>query len=206
MSWMKTHSCLTPRILATSNSRSTPASAKVAAPIFAAIARRLLIRAECRAAPRWPLLLHSSLVSIRRVYLPFFSPSRLFIWYHAREKSSLPSAVLMNKGCSARNAIKSLNFAAHGVCPEEDWPFEECKFNKKTRFFAPNERAARKPPVRAERHAHDHTASIYYTFTELNLREKLIQCLDSGYPVVFGMKTYGLLSKKSINSDGEGLR
>ncbi|KAJ7722714.1 hypothetical protein B0H16DRAFT_1677792 [Mycena metata] len=138
--------------------------------------------------------------------LPSFSPSRLFIWYHAREKSSDPSAVLKNKGCSMRDAIKSLDFAAHGVCPEEDWPFKECKYDHKTRLFAPNERAARKPPVRAAKHAHDHTASRYYTFSEPNLRKKLIQCLDNGYPIVFGMKTYGLLSTKNIDSNGEGLR
>jgi hypothetical protein len=80
-----------------------------------------------------------------------------------------------------RDVIKSLDFKAHGVCSEDDHPFKECEYNKKTLRFAHNERAARKAPAPAARHAHKHTASRYYTFTEPNLRKKLIQCLDDGY-------------------------
>lgn len=65
-----------------------------------------------------------------------------------------------------------------------------------------------KPPASVEKHAHQHTAANYYSITGTgtppNLRKRLIQCLDRGYPFVFGMKTYGLLSEIAHNG-GRGL-
>lgn len=141
---------------------------------------------------------------VQKQGLPDFSPSRLFIWYNARAKSSVLHATKKNVGSSIREAIKSLNFKEHGVCSESDWPYEVGKYNKKTRYFIDNAKAARKPPAIVEKHAHLHTAAKYRAICAPNLREKLIQCLDQGYPFVFGMHTYGLLSK--VNKHGRGLR
>ncbi|EPS95899.1 hypothetical protein FOMPIDRAFT_1032686 [Fomitopsis schrenkii] len=140
---------------------------------------------------------------VQKQGLPDFSPSRLFIWYNARAKSSVLHATKKNVGSSIREAIKSLNFKEHGVCSESDWPYEVGKYNKKTRYFIDNAKAARKPPAIVEKHAHLHTAAKYRAICAPNLREKLIQCLDQGYPFVFGMHTYGLLSK--VNKHGRGL-
>lgn len=137
--------------------------------------------------------------------LPHFSPSRLFIWYNARAKSNVPQAVKKNVGSSMREAIQSLDFEAHGVCSEHDWSYEVGEFNRETLFFYPNARAAQKPPAIVENHAHLHTACLYFAFTLPNLREKLCQCLNDGYPFVFAMKTYGLLSGKRIKRTGKGL-
>ena len=135
--------------------------------------------------------------------LPEFSPSRLFIWYNARAKSRDPHATKKNVGSSLREAIKSLNFKEHGVCSEHDWSYEVGKANRKTRYFLNHAKAARRPPAIVEKHAHLHTAAKYRAIRSPNLREKLIQSLDNGYPFVFGMKTYGLLS--NVDKYGQGL-
>jgi hypothetical protein len=138
--------------------------------------------------------------------LPPFSPSRLFIWYHSREKSSVPYAVQKNVGASLRITVQTL---ARGVCSEKDWSYEVSEYNKKTFVFVRGAKAARKPPTTAEVHAHQHTATRYFSFSnaasQLDLQKRLIQCLDQGYPFIFGMKTYGLMSSGRINSNGEGL-
>ncbi|KAF9263038.1 cysteine proteinase, partial [Marasmius fiardii PR-910] len=138
--------------------------------------------------------------------LPLFSPSRLFIWYNARAKSGVASAVKRNVGCSLRNAIQSLNLKGHGVCSESEWPYEAAEYNKKTLYFTdPKARAATKPPAVVVQHAHLHAVSRYYAFTkDKNLLTKLLHCLDEGYPFLFGTPTYKLFSK--VGKDGRGLR
>lgn len=140
---------------------------------------------------------------VQKQGLPPFSPSRLFIWYNAREKSTDPYAVKKDVGSSLRDAIQYLDFKAHGVCSEDDWSYEVGEYDHKTLFFHPHAKPAKKPPVYAEKHAHQHTACRYFAFTAPNLRKKLCQCLHNGYPFIFGMKTYGLLSK--VDSHGLGL-
>jgi len=138
-----------------------------------------------------------------------FSPSRLFIWYYARKSTDTPDAVKRNVGCTLRDAIKTLDRGANGVCPEDDWSYEVGKFNKKTLYFEPGAKAAKEPPVTAEEHAHKHTATQYRTFNNAPpdlQKDQLIQCLDRGYPFVFGMKTWEMLSSDTIDSKGHGLR
>ncbi|KAK7018709.1 hypothetical protein VNI00_018302 [Paramarasmius palmivorus] len=144
---------------------------------------------------------------VRKQHLPHFSPSRLFIWYKARAMSTDRDAVKKNVGTSLRDAIKSLDFKAHGgVCSESDWSYEVGKFNKKTHFFVQGAKAAKQPPKTVEQHSHQHTATSYYTFPAGNdLQKRLINCLHQGYPFVFGMKTYKLL-QSGVGKDGKGLR
>jgi C1A family cysteine protease len=138
--------------------------------------------------------------------LPSFVPSRLFIWYNARAKTNIRDATLKNCGCSIREAIKSLDMRSHGVCSEEDWSYEVAKADKKTLYFVNGAKAAKRPPRVVYQHAHQHTAPKYFSFQSKGNRllNDLINCLDRGYPFVFGMSTYGLL--KNVKSDGEGLK
>jgi hypothetical protein len=136
--------------------------------------------------------------------LPHFSPSRLFIWYNARMKTHGPSGIKKNVGTNLRDALACLRFDRHGVCSESEWPYNPPgEFNEKTFRFVEGARAAQKPTVALKQHAHQHTISKYFAFQKPNLQKKLIQCLDRGYPFVFGMKTYGLLSH--VDSSGRGL-
>ncbi|RAL58895.1 hypothetical protein DID88_009315 [Monilinia fructigena] len=141
---------------------------------------------------------------VRKQGLPEFSPSRLFIWYNARAKSGNPGDTQKNVGSNIRDAIKSIDLKQHGVCSEDDWSYEVAQSDKKTHKFRPGAKAAKKPPTRVERHAHQHTAPSYKTLQEHGTEKALIHCLDSGFPVIFGMKTYGLL--RNIGSNGRGLR
>ncbi|KAF3767087.1 cysteine proteinase [Cryphonectria parasitica EP155] len=143
---------------------------------------------------------------VQKQGLPAFSPSRLFIWYNARAKSDNPEDIHKDVGSNIKDAIKSLDMHRHGVCSEEDWSYEVGQSDKKTHKFYPGAKAAKKPPTRVEHHAHQHTAPSYRTFPRKGIQKAIIQYLHSGYPVVFGMKTYGLLDRKYINSDGRGLR
>ncbi|KAI1418458.1 cysteine proteinase [Hypoxylon sp. FL1857] len=143
--------------------------------------------------------------------LPAFSPSRLFIWYNARAmsghrpltKKGISGDVKKNVGSNIRDAIKSLNFKQYGVCSEDDWPYEEGKTNKK-HVFDSDARAGQRPCTLAREHAHQHTAPRYKKIEEGD-RDALIKCLNEGYLFVFGMRTYGLLSRGRIGSNGYGL-
>ncbi|KAI9642113.1 hypothetical protein NHQ30_008914 [Ciborinia camelliae] len=134
---------------------------------------------------------------IRKQSLPEFSPSRLFIWYNARAKSGNPGDTKKNVGSNIVNAIKSLNLK------QDDRSYEVGESDEKTHIFHPGAKVAKKPPASVALYAHQHMAQRYHTFKEKGTQKALIQCLNSGYPVVFGMKTYGLFS--GIGSDGRGI-
>ncbi|KAI1776625.1 cysteine proteinase [Hypoxylon cercidicola] len=142
---------------------------------------------------------------VKNQHLPEFSPSRLFIWYNARAKSGHPGDTGRDVGSNLRDAIKSLDMKQHGVCSENDWSYELSKSDKKTHKFHAGAKAAKKPPIDPN-HAHRHTAPSYKTFEEKGTKDALINCLNAGYPFVFGMKTYGLLNGNRIGPDGYGLR
>lgn len=132
--------------------------------------------------------------------LPDFSPSRLFIWYHARQKASDINAVLKDCGSYIRDAIKSLDVKVYGVCSEMDWDYEVAPSNQQTHFFSLGARAAVKPPNSAYRNAHDHTAAKYWAIqNDTNALNNLINCLDQGWPVVLGMKTFGMLRTAKLD-------
>ncbi|EHK48515.1 hypothetical protein TRIATDRAFT_214553 [Trichoderma atroviride IMI 206040] len=156
-----------------------------------------------------------------------FSPSRLFLWYNARKAITTPTgspdpqAVKKNIGTYIRDAIKSLK--DKGVCSEEDWSYEVGEYNTKTLRFLNGAKAAMTPPKLAWNHALGHlatgetarkhasrllaTGTSYHRLnaTETNI-QPLKECLSKGHPVIFGMKTYGLLRGSAINDSGEGLR
>lgn len=60
----------------------------------------------------------------RKLGLPDFQPSRLFIYYFARRLQGWQDA---DEGATIRDAMKVLE--ADGVCDEADWPFDIDKVN-----------------------------------------------------------------------------
>lgn len=124
---------------------------------------------------------------------------------NARAKAG-PHAVEMNVESNLRDAIRSLGFKAHGVCSEHDWSYEAGEYDKKTNRFRAGAKAAKKPPVLAQNHAHHHTAAKYFSIQGQGneLKQKLMKCLNEGHSFVFGMKTYKLLG--NVQDDGHGLR
>jgi C1A family cysteine protease len=60
----------------------------------------------------------------RKLGLPDFQPSRLFIYYFARRLQNWQDA---DDGCMPRDAMKVL--VSDGVCSEDDWVFDEAHVN-----------------------------------------------------------------------------
>ncbi|QRV81332.1 papain cysteine protease family protein [Ceratobasidium sp. AG-Ba] len=140
--------------------------------------------------------------------LPYFSPSRLFIWYRGRQKSPVHDAVKKNIGISLRDAIQSLVPGPKGgVCSEDDWSYEVGEYNEK-KYFINNAKAAQKPPTLAIAHSHQHTAVTYKRFNagDKLLAKKLMQCLDKGIPFVFGMHHCDILKTDVVKDTGRGIK
>ncbi|KAI1483372.1 cysteine proteinase [Daldinia eschscholtzii] len=129
--------------------------------------------------------------AVRKGGIPDFSPSRLYIWYYARlnDKSSGDpnGGIKYNVGVYVRKALMVLS---SGVCSENHWSYEYSTSDPKTRKFAPGAKAAAEPDKYARRNARQYTAT-YIEIGSKNLHDNLIQCLDSGFPFIFSMNTYG---------------
>ncbi|GAB1521009.1 hypothetical protein RhiTH_004099 [Rhizoctonia solani] len=150
--------------------------------------------------------------SVMQQNLPHFSPSRLFIWYKSREleqRAGIHDAVKKNIGVSLRNAIKSVSPKNKGgVCSEEDWSYEVCKYNKKTLYFVTGAKARRLPSAAATKHSYDHTAVQYAKFDPkgpISLSKQLMQCLDKGIPFVFGMSHCDVIKGTQVSETGHGV-
>jgi len=126
-------------------------------------------------------------------------PSRLFIWYNARALSTSPDDVHKNTGSQIRNAIKSIGQGEKGACAEHEWSYVVAKSDPNTHRFVKGAKPATKPPATAYAHARQHTTK--YERVNLDVAH-LINCLDHGYPVVLGIRTYGLLSREPAKSSG----
>ena len=121
-----------------------------------------------------------------------FDPSRLFIWYHAREMFGL-NRVKENRGCHLRDGLKSAFNV--GVCPEEDLPYAtHGDYDKVTRIFVENAPAATKPSDAAYAHALQHQV-VRYERIRRNLNH-LRSCLAEGFPFVFGFSLFESNRKK----------
>ena len=133
-----------------------------------------------------------------------FYPSRLFIWYHARERLSV-SRVRFNKGCHLRDAIQSVSEV--GVSPEEVWPYQPGAFDEDTREFVERAQGRTKPSNEAYTTANEHQIVVWrqiklqrrlrYAMTDAQKRDedtanlnRLRGCLDKGYPFAFGFRLF----------------
>ncbi len=114
--------------------------------------------------------------------LSFMSPSRLFIYYNARDVQGWAE---WDTGCYIRDAIKSLN--SLGVCPENEWAYDVSQF-------------ATKPPEK------DYTDALAsQTIVYRSLDNDLMQmkfCLASTYPFIFGFPVYKSFNFQSVWDTG----
>jgi len=102
--------------------------------------------------------------------LPDPQPSRLMIYYNARE---MEGSVQEDAGCSIRDAIKSV--AKQGVCPESQWPYIEAYF-------------AIKPPKACYDVAlNNRILSYHRLWYSLNTMKA---CIVSGYPFSIGVRVF----------------
>ena len=132
-----------------------------------------------------------------------FDPSRLFIWYHAREK--FVPRVRFNEGCRLRDAIRSV-FAV-GVSSEGDWPYQPGDFDEETREFVVGAQGRTKPSNEAYTTANKHQIVVQrqiklqrrprsgMTDAEKKAEDtanlnRLRRCLDEGYPFAFGFRLF----------------
>jgi C1A family cysteine protease len=105
-------------------------------------------------------------------------PSPLFTYYNTR---LLQNTVNQDSGGSIRNAIKAI--AKYGVITERQWPYDISKFTNE-------------PHKNLYTQAGRFQALGYKRITDGSL-EEMLQCLDEGYPFVFGM----LISKEFISAE-----
>lgn len=100
-----------------------------------------------------------------------FMPSRLFIYYNARD---MEGTVNSDSGCVIRDAIKSVN--TQGVCHESMWGYDITKY-------------AIKPSPDCYTDGLQNIALAYKRI--INTRPELIRLsLANGFPVVFGFTVY----------------
>lgn len=111
-------------------------------------------------------------------------PSRLFLYYNAREREG---ATFCDAGASIRDALKALNRA--GVCEEPSWPYVTTKFSEK-------------PPKRCyEATARGHTLCKYERLSQDI--DQFRACLLEGCPFVFGFKVYNSFHSACNQDFGE---
>lgn len=114
--------------------------------------------------------------------LPYYTPSRLFIYYNARKMIGQED---IDEGCVIRDAIKSVN--KQGVVPEKIWPFD-----------------VKKVTVSPTTDLYD-IALAHQVLEYKRIPRSLEQfkaCLAEGFPFVFGFAVYGSFYSKETTEKG----
>jgi hypothetical protein len=120
--------------------------------------------------------------SRRRQDVEVFTPSRLFIYYIAREAAGTQAD---DAGATYRDSLQAVN--RYGAPPEAEWPYLTDKL-------------AQRPPRRVYQAAARHAAIAYK-----RLRNRLDQvkgCLAEGYPVLLGFPVYASFAGREIAATG----
>ena len=107
--------------------------------------------------------------------------SRLFVYYNER---AIEGTVNSDSGAMIRDGIKSL--ASQGVCLEKTVPYRISQFTKK-------------PSAAAYKEALLHQIKSYYRIEGL---QQFLQCLASGFPVVFGFSVYESFESQQVAQTG----
>ncbi len=111
-----------------------------------------------------------------------FSPSRLFIYYNGR---ALEGTTSYDSGLYVRDGIKTANKL--GACHESMWPYNISQFKNK-------------PTTPC------YTDGVKYeTLTYLAVAQNLTtfkDCLNSGFPIVFGFTVYDSFESSVVDSTG----
>jgi C1A family cysteine protease len=114
--------------------------------------------------------------------VPVFTPSRLFIYYNARE---MLGTVDSDSGSMIRDAMKSV--AQMGACPERLWHYDVAAFRAR-------------PSNACYQIAGWHKAVSYQRLEQDISHMKA--CLTSGYPFVFGFTVYESFESSQTASTG----
>jgi C1A family cysteine protease len=111
-----------------------------------------------------------------------FVPSRLFIYYNERVMEGTTGS---DAGASIRDGIKSVN--SQGVCPETEWPYDTSQF-------------AVIPPAECYQQALLERALLYQRVPQDSY--DVMECLSSGYPVVFGAMIFESFESNAVTQSG----
>jgi uncharacterized caspase-like protein len=120
--------------------------------------------------------------SRRRQGLEAFTPSRLFIYYIAREADGYEQ---MDSGASYRTALQAVN--RYGFPPESEWPYITAKFTQR-------------PSRNAYRAAARHSAIAYKRVR--GRVDHLKACLTEGFPVLLGFPVYNSIWAPEVAETG----
>lgn len=112
---------------------------------------------------------------------PDFSPSRLFIYYNAR---NMEGTIDQDVGCEVHDAIQTV--VNQGICSELEWVYDINKFAEK-----PNENCYL-----------DAKKDIITDYFNLENIDDIKNCLASGFPVVFGATLYESFESEEVAKTG----
>lgn len=113
--------------------------------------------------------------------VPYIGLSRLFIYYDERV---VENTVGSDSGAQIRDGIKTLENL--GVCSESCWPYDISKFTIQ-------------PGHTCYIEAANHKILSYY---RLNTLDDMVNCLDNGYPFVFGFSVYDSFESQEVSNTG----
>lgn len=119
-------------------------------------------------------------------FAPYWLPSALFTYYNTR---LLEGTTSEDSGAMVRNALKSV--AKDGVVEERLYPYITPIPGKPARLEVPPqiEKFAEQPPGSLYRRAQNFQALSYRRLNDGSISE-MQECLDQGYPFIFGMFIY----------------
>jgi len=112
-----------------------------------------------------------------------FIPSRLFIYYNERV---IEHTVGVDAGAMIRDGIKSV--AKQGVCPEDQWTYDDTPADPNTDIWPAGAKPAQKPPKGCYTNATDFQ-TLNYQRVDRSLAQ-MKGCLAEGFPFVFGFSVY----------------
>jgi C1A family cysteine protease len=112
-----------------------------------------------------------------------FMPSRLALYWLER---FIEGTVNEDSGAQIRDGIKVMN--KYGVCPESMWPYDVDKFTDK-------------PTPECFTEMLNNRAVGYQRIDNADLNA-ILQCLASGYPIVFGFNVYSALESAKVAKTG----
>ena len=127
--------------------------------------------------------------------LPDFRPSRLFIYYNER---AIEGSVQYDSGAQIRDGMKTV--AKLGVCPEEEWAYDDTPPPSEDAPFPDGARDGQRPSDQCYQDATAHRATTYRRV--LRDLDQMRGCLAAGYPFVFGFTVYDSFESEKVSKTG----
>ena len=127
--------------------------------------------------------------------LPDFMPSRLFIYYNER---SIEGTVGTDSGAMIRDGVKSM--AKLGVCPEDEWKYDDTPPQSDGGPWPDGARAGQEPSQQCYTDALNNKVASYQRVVRSLSQFK--GCLAEGYPFVFGFTVYESFEGDTVSKTG----